>query len=204
MHVSLPSPVHRLPSVSNDERRSRPTRGVAKTCPGALRNVAVLISVVLALGACTANDTPSGAAQPSPSPPTASQDKEGNTVRPQPKKVTMSDKTKSENTGRTGENPATAHSMSPELMAKLVDSVAREAGVSTDKVILERAEDTTWNDGSMGCPQPNMAYTQALVEGHWAVFHVGNEEFDLRVTRRGTFMRCKGSTKQAPIRYEDS
>jgi len=32
-------------------------------------------------------------------------------------------------------------------------------------VDLVVAEDVTWPDGAIGCPQPGMVYTQALVEG---------------------------------------
>ncbi len=39
----------------------------------------------------------------------------------------------------------------------------------------------TWNDGSLGCPQPGQLYTQALVDGFQVVLEVDDEQFDYRV-----------------------
>lgn len=44
--------------------------------------------------------------------------------------------------------------------------LARRLGVDEDDVEVLRVEAVTWPDGSLGCPQPGMVYTQALVEGH--------------------------------------
>jgi hypothetical protein len=30
-----------------------------------------------------------------------------------------------------------------------------------------------WNDGSLGCPEPGMMYTQALVNGYWLIIEAG-------------------------------
>lgn len=88
------------------------------------------------------------------------------------------------------------------LLDKVRDAIAAE-GVDRNSVKFERAEPVTWPDGSLGCPQPNMMYTQALVEGYWLVAHAEGVEYDYRVARNGGLMRCTGSTKQPPIRYDD-
>ena len=98
----------------------------------------------------------------------------------------------------------TTNAVPPELMQRLIDAVAGEAGVEASEVKLERAEKITFRDGSLNCPQPNMAYAQVLVAGYWVVFHAGQEEFDMRVTEKGRFSRCTGSTKRPPIRYDDT
>ena len=38
---------------------------------------------------------------------------------------------------------------------------------------LMRAERVEWNDGSLGCPEPGIAYTQAIVPGYNFVYEVG-------------------------------
>jgi hypothetical protein len=43
--------------------------------------------------------------------------------------------------------------------------LAATLGVPEDEVSITGAAAVTWNDGSMGCPQPDMSYTQALVDG---------------------------------------
>ena len=43
--------------------------------------------------------------------------------------------------------------------------LAATLGVPEDEISVTGASAVTWNDGSMGCPQPDMSYTQALVDG---------------------------------------
>jgi hypothetical protein len=43
--------------------------------------------------------------------------------------------------------------------------LARRLGIDPDEIEVVRAEEITWPDGSMGCPEPGKSYTQALVEG---------------------------------------
>jgi hypothetical protein len=38
--------------------------------------------------------------------------------------------------------------------------------------------EVTWRDGSLGCPQPGMNYTQALVNGQLVVLAIGSERFE--------------------------
>ncbi|MFK8031534.1 MAG: hypothetical protein AB8G18_14955 [Gammaproteobacteria bacterium] len=97
-----------------------------------------------------------------------------------------------------------AHLVPPQIVERLIDAVAAEAGVPASEVKLERAEKATFGDSSLNCPEPNMAYAQVIVHGYWVVFHVGREEFDMRVTQQGKFTRCTGSTKRPPIRYDDT
>ena len=49
-----------------------------------------------------------------------------------------------------------------------------------DATVLN-AEPMTWNDGSLGCPVPGQAYTQALVDGFHVIVEVDGEEFDYRI-----------------------
>ena len=37
---------------------------------------------------------------------------------------------------------------------------------SAESIVVFAVEDVTWRDGSLGCPQPGMSYTQALVDGY--------------------------------------
>lgn len=48
-------------------------------------------------------------------------------------------------------------------------AIAHLAGrLRVDPVEIEviRSEEITWSDGSLGCPQPGMSYTQAMVDGY--------------------------------------
>jgi hypothetical protein len=64
--------------------------------------------------------------------------------------------------------------------AVLADLAARRGG-QVGPVTVVSAEAVTWNDGSLGCPEPGMVYTQALVDGYHVVLEVGGERYDYRV-----------------------
>jgi len=53
-----------------------------------------------------------------------------------------------------------------------IDDLASYLGVSTDAVVFVSMEDIDWPDGSLGCPQPGMAYTQAIVNGYMIILQV--------------------------------
>ena len=58
-----------------------------------------------------------------------------------------------------------AQSMQP-ILERIRADAAQRAGVAPDQVKVLAVESVTWSDGSLGCPEPGMMYTQALVRGH--------------------------------------
>ena len=78
----------------------------------------------------------------------------------------------------------------PKRWAAIIgDLTAR--GVPTDAVALVSAAPVTWNDGSLGCPQPGQSYTQALVPGLHVVVKVATTEYDYRFGRTDTPRLCE-------------
>lgn len=57
------------------------------------------------------------------------------------------------------------------------DLVSRIAVDEADIEVL-KAEEITWSDGSLGCPQPGMSYTQALVDGYQVVLFADGRAYD--------------------------
>ncbi len=86
----------------------------------------------------------------------------------------------------TGEAPAAL------LDAILVDLAGR-LGVSADAIEVVRDEAVVWNDGSLGCPEPGMMYTQALVDGYWVVLEYGDQSYDYRASEGGYFRLCENA-----------
>jgi hypothetical protein len=86
----------------------------------------------------------------------------------------------------TGEVPA-------EILADLVADAAQRSDTEPDAVEVIQAEAVTWNDGSLGCPEPGMMYTQALVDGYQVILRAGDDELDYRVSAAGGFRICEGS-----------
>ena len=87
----------------------------------------------------------------------------------------------------------------PGLPAALRDAV-RRVGVAPQAVRIARGAAVTWRDGSLGCPQPGMAYTQALVRG-WQVFvEAGGSVLRYHASAAGTrWLHCDAARAQEPL-----
>ena len=78
-----------------------------------------------------------------------------------------------------------------EILSSLLADAAERTGVDIDDIEVVQAEATTWSDGSLGCPEPGMVYTQALVDGYHVIVEAGGDELDFRVTGNGGFVLCE-------------
>lgn len=65
----------------------------------------------------------------------------------------------------------------PTVMEAMQD-LAERLEVRTDDIEVVRAENVTWSDGSLGCPQPDVMYTQALVDGTFVQLRVGDDYYN--------------------------
>lgn len=63
-----------------------------------------------------------------------------------------------------GITPQRDLSFGPQMVAARKDLASR-LGVSEREVLFLSGEGKTWNDGSLGCPEPGVMYTQAQVHG---------------------------------------
>lgn len=77
-----------------------------------------------------------------------------------------------------------------ELLEAIVAEAAHRAGVTAQEIEVTAAEQVTWSDGSLGCPEEGMAYTQALVPGYRVVVEFGKEELHFHATESGDFRFC--------------
>ena len=69
-----------------------------------------------------------------------------------------------EDRGASQAQESTAPHSNP-LVAKAIYDLADRLGVDVSAVAFVSFEGVVWPDGSMGCPQPGMAYTQVLTDG---------------------------------------
>lgn len=88
----------------------------------------------------------------------------------------------------------------PATLDDLIASIASQAGVTPAHVKVVKNEALTWRDGSLGCPEPGMAYSQALIDGYHVVLSVNGETYDMRAARKGRFARCLNPKKPDPLR----
>jgi hypothetical protein len=75
---------------------------------------------------------------------------------------------------KTGDKMTTTNPMEIATQKALADA-SRRTGVDVSALKVVSAERVTWSDGSMGCPAPGMAYTQALVDGYRIRIQAGKE-----------------------------
>jgi hypothetical protein len=78
-----------------------------------------------------------------------------------------------------------------ELLAAILADAAERTGVATEEITVTRGEAVTWNDGSLGCPEPDTSYTQALVDGYQVVLDVDGDTLDYRVGSGSDFRLCE-------------
>ena len=72
----------------------------------------------------------------------------------------------------------------------VVADAARRFQVAESAVVLARAEQVTWGDGSLGCPQPGMSYTQALVPGYRVTASTSAGQMLYHTDMRGNVVTC--------------
>jgi hypothetical protein len=63
------------------------------------------------------------------------------------------------------------------LVAVARADLARRIGVAQDEIEVVSVREVTWPDGAIGCPQPGMAYTQALVNGSQIILRHGRSDY---------------------------
>jgi hypothetical protein len=88
-----------------------------------------------------------------------------------------------------GEPVATAQ-IPREVRRAVVADAAKRFKVTEDAVVLTRAEQLTWSDGSLGCPEPGRMYTQMLVAGFRVVAKTSAGELTYHTDSRGNAVSC--------------
>jgi hypothetical protein len=89
--------------------------------------------------------------------------------------------------------PPVAPIVTGEVPADLMDAIMADAGsriAAKTALAVIRAQAVTWSDGSLGCAEKGMTYTQALVDGYWVVLDAGGQQLDYRASRSGAFRYC--------------
>lgn len=97
---------------------------------------------------------------------------------------------------RAAETPPVADVPDRMLDAALAQAAER-TGVAKDEIRVVTAEAVTWSDGALGCPEPGMMYTQALVPGYRVVLDANGEELHFHAGESGDVRYC--DDPQPPI-----
>ena len=81
--------------------------------------------------------------------------------------------------------------------AVAIDDLAVRLGLAADVIEVVLTEDVTWRNGSLGCPQPGMSYTQALVDGYRMVLEAGGEEYHYHAATGDDPFYCANPSRPA-------
>lgn len=79
-----------------------------------------------------------------------------------------------------------------------IQQLAGRLGVAPESISVVEARAVTWTDGSLGCPEPGMMYTQALVPGELIVLEVAGRRYRFHSSLRGEPFECPEGRAQEP------
>lgn len=83
-------------------------------------------------------------------------------------------------------------------IAPAIADLSRRLGVAESSIAVVRAERVTWRDGGLGCPQPGMRYTQALVPGSFIQLAAGQTTYNYHGGRNGPPRLCQSPNEVFP------
>ena len=79
----------------------------------------------------------------------------------------------------------------PGVIEAAIADAAERFGVSEEEVAVAGALRVTWSDGSLGCPEPDTMYTQALVPGHLLTLEVAGQRYAYHAADGDTPFLCE-------------
>ena len=86
-------------------------------------------------------------------------------------------------------------SSAPPDVVRAVEDLAATLGVTPEEVEVVSTEEVTWRDGSRGCAQPGMSYTQALVDGSRITLRSGGQTYEYHSGGSQPPSRCEKPTE---------
>ena len=89
------------------------------------------------------------------------------------------------------------------LLDAALDDAARRTGTARAAIRVVSAAAVTWPDGSIGCPEPGMMYTQALVPGYRIVLQAGSETLNYHARAQGPPVFCPVGRAVTPLPAAD-
>jgi hypothetical protein len=148
-------------------------------------------AVVLVMTAC-GDDDDAADSVPSGGSASSSVSVPADTLRPAPDTVS---EVGVDSTPSSGAPPSGSRGTADELAA--IEDLAQRQGVDASAITVVSTDEVTWRDGSMGCPQPGMNYTQSLVPGTRVVLELDGARYEYHAGGARTIFLCENP--QAPV-----
>lgn len=103
--------------------------------------------------------------------------------------------------GGAAPQPARTETLESAVAAAKADATKR-SGFAPEAIAVASAQAVTWRDGSLGCPQPGVMYTMALVPGWRVVLRAGGISYDYHLSQRGALVLCPAGRARDPVANE--
>lgn len=84
------------------------------------------------------------------------------------------------------------------MVAAARADAAQRSGVADAALEVLSAAPVTWPDGSLGCAQPGVRYTMALVSGYRIMIRAQTRTFDYHASQRGGLLLCPAGQSGEP------
>ncbi len=98
----------------------------------------------------------------------------------------------------TLEAAATVGEVPEDMMRIVLEDLTTAENISKEAIIVTRAEAIIWGDGSLGCPQPDQAYTTVNVPGYWIMLEANGRTYDYHAAETGYFILCQNNPPLPP------
>ncbi|MAU00441.1 MAG: hypothetical protein CL608_25140 [Anaerolineaceae bacterium] len=79
-------------------------------------------------------------------------------------------------------------------VVQAMTDLSERVGADVEDIELVSLLEVTWRDGSIGCPEPGVAYTMALVPGQQLILRVNGEEYHYHSGKNSIFKYCGDPT----------
>lgn len=104
--------------------------------------------------------------------------------------------TRAPSTGAGGGGSAvTPGALANQIEAAKTDLRNRVSALKDDAIRVVSAEEVVWNDGSLGCPEPGMMYTMALVPGYRVVLEAEGRTYNYHGAKDRPPRLCQPRTR---------
>lgn len=84
-----------------------------------------------------------------------------------------------------------------------IEDLARRLDVQPETISVSGARQVTWRSGALGCPEPGMNYTDALVPGSLIYLQVGNTIHAYHGKTGGEPFYCPRERAEQPVLDDD-
>jgi len=94
---------------------------------------------------------------------------------------------------------AAAQTPLPDLATAVQAALADAKRATGQAAKVVKKEEVTWPDASLGCPEKDMMYGQALTPGYRIRLQAGSRTLDYHASAQGTIVQCPRSRAKPPL-----